>query len=295
MNLNYTLTSKRKCLKLVQDKIVDGWDDPRRATISGMRRRGYTPEAIRDFCERIGVSKAYSVIDFAMLESCVRNHLNQTSPRAMAILDPLKVVIDNYPEGKTEEVEVEYHPDHPEYGSRKMTFSKEIFIERNDFMIEPVKKYFRLFPGNEVRLIKAYFVTCTGYDTDENGNVTCVHCTYDPETFGGDSADGRKVKGTIHWVSSTDNVKAEVRLYERLFNVPNPSDEEGVSSFEDNLNPDSLKTVTAYCEKSLVSAKAGDRFQFMRNGYFCVDTDTTDGNLVFNRTVPLRDSFNTKK
>lgn len=295
MNLNYTLTSKRKCLKLVQDKIVDGWNDPRMATISGMRRRGYTPEAIRDFCERIGVSKAYSVIDFAMLESCVRNHLNQTSPRAMAILDPLKVVIDNYPDGKTEEVEVEYHPDHPEYGSRTMTFSKEIFIERDDFMIEPVKKYFRLFPGNEVRLIKAYFVTCTGYDTDENGNVTCVHCTYDPETFGGDSADGRKVKGTIHWVSCEDNVKAEVRLYDRLFNVSNPSDEEGVSSFEDNLNPDSLKTVTAYCEKSLANAKAGERFQFMRNGYFCVDTDTTEGNLVFNRTVPLRDSFNAKK
>ncbi len=295
MNLNYTLTSKRKCLKLVQDKIVDGWNDPRMATISGMRRRGYTPEAIRDFCERIGVSKAYSVIDFAMLESCVRNHLNQTSPRAMAILDPLKVVIDNYPDGKTEEVEVEYHPDHPEYGSRTMTFSKEIFIERDDFMIEPVKKYFRLFPGNEVRLIKAYFVTCTGYDTDENGNVTCVHCTYDPETFGGDSADGRKVKGTIHWVSCEDNVKAEVRIYDRLFNVSNPSDEEGVSSFEDNLNPDSLKTVTAYCEKSLANAKAGEKFQFMRNGYFCVDTDTTEGNLVFNRTVPLRDSFNAKK
>ncbi|MDE6111030.1 MAG: glutamine--tRNA ligase/YqeY domain fusion protein [Eubacterium sp.] len=225
MNLNYTLTSKRKCLKLVKDEIVDGWNDPRMATISGMRRRGYTPEAIRDFCERIGVSKAYSVIDFAMLESCVRNHLNQTSPRAMAILDPIKVVIDNYPEGKTEEVEVDYHPDHPEYGSRKMTFSKEIFIERDDFMIEPVKKYFRLFPGNEVRLIKAYFVTCTGYDTDENGNVTCVHCTYDPETFGGDSPDGRKVKGTIHWVSCEDNVKAEVRLYDTLLNDAIPSDE----------------------------------------------------------------------
>ena len=293
--LNNVVTGKRYIKKLVEDGIVDGWDDPRLVSISGLRRRGYTPEAIRDFCERIGVSKAYSVIDFAMLESCVRNHLNMTSPRAMAILDPLKVVIDNYPDGKTEEVEVDYHPDHPEYGSRKMTFSKEIYIERDDFMIEPVKKYFRLFPGNEVRLIKAYFVTCTGYDTDENGNVTCVHCTYDPETFGGDSADGRKVKGTIHWVSCTDNVKAEVRLYDRLFNVPNPSNEEGVSSFEDNLNPDSLKTVTAYCEKSLASAKAGERFQFMRNGYFCVDTDSTDDKLVFNRTVPLRDSFNAKK
>ena len=295
MNLNYTLTSKRKCLKLVKDGIVDGWDDPRMATISGMRRRGYPAEAIRDFCERIGVSKAYSVIDFALLESCVRNQLNQTSRRAMAILDPLKVVIDNYPDGKTEEIEAEYHPDHPEYGTRKMTFSKEIFIERNDFMIEPVKKYFRLFPGNEVRLFKAYFVTCTGYETDENGNVICVHCTYDPETFGGDSPDGRKVKGTIHWVDAKDNVKAQVRLYERLFDVPNPSDEEGVSSFEDNLNPDSLKAVTAYCEKSLALAQPGDKFQFMRNGYFCADTHSKPDELIFNRTVQLRDSFNAKK
>ena len=213
----------------------------------------------------------------------------------MAILDPLKVVIDNYPDGKTEEIEAEYHPDHPEYGTRKMIFSKEIFIERNDFMIEPVKKYFRLFPGNEVRLFKAYFVTCTGYETDENGNVTCVHCTYDPETFGGDSPDGRKVKGTIHWVDAQDNVKAQVRLYERLFDVPNPSDEEGVSSFEDNLNPNSLKTVTAYCEKSLALAKPGDKFQFMRNGYFCADTHSKPDELIFNRTVQLRDSFNAKK
>lgn len=295
MNVNYTLTSKRKCLRLVQDGIVDGWDDPRMATISGMRRRGYPPEAIRDFCERIGVSKAYSVIDFALLEACVRDNLNVNSRRAMAVIDPLKLVIDNYPDDKTEEVEVEYHPDHPEYGSRKVPFGKELYIEKSDFMIEPIKKYRRLYPGNEVRLYKAYFVTCTGYDLDENGEVCCVHATYDPETFGGDSPDGRKVKGTIHWVSATDNVKAEVRLYDRLFMVENPSDETGVGSFEDNLNPNSLTVKEAYIEKALADTKPGDRFQFMRNGYFCTDRNSTDDKPVFNRTVPLRDSFNVKK
>lgn len=295
MNVNYTLTSKRKCLRLVQDGIVDGWDDPRMATISGMRRRGYPPEAIRDFCERIGVSKAYSVIDFALLEACVRDNLNVNSRRAMAVIDPLKLVIDNYPDDKTEEVEVEYHPDHPEYGSRKVPFGKELYIEKSDFMIEPIKKYRRLYPGNEVRLYKAYFVTCTGYDLDENGEVCCVHATYDPETFGGDSPDGRKVKGTIHWVSATDNVKAEVRLYDRLFMVENPSDETGVGSFEDNLNPNSLTVKEAFIEKALADTKPGDRFQFMRNGYFCTDRDSTDDKPIFNRTVPLRDSFNVKK
>lgn len=295
MNVNYTLTSKRKCLRLVQDGIVDGWDDPRMATISGMRRRGYPPEAIRDFCERIGVSKAYSVIDFALLEACVRDNLNVNSRRAMAVIDPLKLVIDNYPDDKTEEVEVEYHPDHPEYGSRKVPFGKELYIEKSDFMIEPIKKYRRLYPGNEVRLYKAYFVTCTGYDLDENGEVCCVHATYDPETFGGDSPDGRKVKGTIHWVSATDNVKAEVRLYDRLFMVENPSDETGVGSFEDNLNPNSLTVKEAYIEKALADTKPGDRFQFMRNGYFCTDRNSTDDKPIFNRTVPLRDSFNVKK
>jgi len=294
MNLNYTLTSKRKCLKLVQDGIVDGWNDPRMATLSGMRRRGYPAEAIREFCEKIGVSKAYSVIDFAMLESCVRDNLNQNSPRAMAVIDPIKLIIDNYPEGKTEELEVEYHPDHEEYGKRTVPFSRELYIERDDFMIEPIKKYRRLYPGNEVRLYKAYFVTCTGYDLDENGEVTAVHCTYDPETFGGDAPDGRKVKGTIHWVNANDCVEAEVRLYDRLFNVENPSDEEGVSSFEDNLNPDSLIKKTAYVEKALGATKAGDKYQFMRLGYFCTDIDSTEDNIVFNRTVALRDSFNKK-
>jgi len=295
MNLNYTLTSKRKCLKLVQDGIVDGWNDPRMATLSGMRRRGYPAEAIREFCEKIGVSKAYSVIDFAMLESCVRDNLNQNSPRAMAVIDPIKLIIDNYPEGKTEELEVEYHPDHEEYGKRTVPFSRELYIERDDFMIEPIKKYRRLYPGNEVRLYKAYFVTCTGYDLDENGEVTAVHCTYDPETFGGDAPDGRKVKGTIHWVNANDCVEAEVRLYDRLFNVENPSDEEGVSSFEDNLNPDSLIKKTAYVEKALGDTKPGDKYQFMRLGYFCTDIDSTDEKIVFNRTVALRDSFNKNK
>ena len=294
MNLNYTLTSKRKCLQLVKDGIVDGWNDPRMATISGMRRRGYPAEAIRDFCEKIGVSKAYSVIDFALLESCVRDSLNKNAPRAMAVIDPIKLIIDNYPDDKVEEIEVEYHPDHEEYGKRTVPFGKELWIERNDFMIEPIKKYRRLFVGNEVRLYKAYFVTCTGYDLDDDGNVTAVHCTYDPETFGGDAPDGRKVRGTIQWVYANDCKEAEVRLYDRLFNVENPSNEECVNSFEDNLNPDSLVTKTAYVEKSLGTAKAGDKFQFMRTGYFCADIDSTEDNLVFNRTVALRDSFNKK-
>lgn len=295
LNLNYTLTSKRKCLKLVQDNIVDGWDDPRMATISGMRRRGYPAEAIRDFCEKIGVSKAYSVVDFALLESCVRDNLNKNSARVMSVVDPLKLVIDNYPEDKTDILEVEYHPDHPEYGSRKIPFTKELWIEKGDFMVEPIRKYKRLYPGNEVRLYKGYYVTCTGYDTDENGEVTCVHCTYDPESFGGDTPDGRKVRGTIHWVSAADNVKATVRMYDRLFDVENPSDEEGVSSFEDNLNPDSLVEVEAYCEKSLADTKPGDKYQFMRIGFFCTDKDTTDGKIVFNKTVAMRDTFNKKK
>ena len=295
LNLNYTLTSKRKCLKLVQDNIVDGWDDPRMATISGMRRRGYPAEAIRDFCEKIGVSKAYSVVDFALLESCVRDNLNKNSARVMSVVDPLKLVIDNYPGDKTDILEVEYHPDHPEYGSRKIPFTKELWIEKGDFMVEPIKKYKRLYPGNEVRLYKGYYVTCTGYDTDENGEVTCVHCTYDPESFGGDTPDGRKVRGTIHWVSAADNVKATVRMYDRLFDVENPSDEEGVSSFEDNLNPDSLVEVEAYCEKSLADTKPGDKYQFMRIGFFCTDKDTTDGKIVFNKTVAMRDTFNKKK
>ena len=293
LNLNYCVTSKRKCLALVQDGLVSGWDDPRMATLSGMRRRGYPAAAIRDFCERIGVSKAYSVVDYGLLESCVRDCLNDTAPRAMAVLEPLKVVIDNYPEGQTETLEVENNPDRPELGSRKVTFSRELYVEQEDFMAEPVKKYFRLFPGNEVRLKSAYFVTCTGYDTDDSGNVTCLHCTYDPESRGGNSPDGRKVKGTLHWVSAANSVEAEVRLYDRLFCTENPADTE---EFEANINPDSLVTLTdCRLEGSLRDAKAGDTFQFMRQGYFCVDPDSTPEHPVFNRTVALNSSWEKKK
>ncbi len=291
LNLNYCLTSKRKCLKLVTDNILAGWDDPRMATLCGMRRRGYPAAAIRDFCDRIGVSKAYSVVDYGLLEACVRDNLNANAPRAMAVLRPLKVIIDNYPEDKTEKITVQVHPDKPELGTREMTFSREIYVEQEDFMAEPVKKYFRLFPGNEVRLKGAYFVKCESYETDENRNVTCLHCTYDPLSKGGESPDGRKVKGTLHWVSAADCVKAEVRLYDRLFNAENPSDE-SKGSFTENLNPDSL-TILEDCliEGGLKDAKPGDTFQFMRQGYYCVDKDSTPDNLVFNRTVALNSSW----
>lgn len=293
LNLNYCATSKRKCLALVKDGLVSGWNDPRMATLSGMRRRGYPAAAIRDFCERIGVSKAYSVVDYGLLESCVRDRLNADAPRAMAVLRPLKVIIDNYPEGQTETIEVENNPDRPELGTRKVTFSRELYVEQDDFMAEPVKKYFRLFPGNEVRLKSAYFVTCTGYETDDDGRVTCLHCTYDPDSKGGNSPDGRKVKGTLHWVSAADSVKAEVRLYDRLFRSENPADTE---AFEENINPDSLVTLTdCRLEGSLKGAKAGDTFQFMRQGYFCVDPDSTSEHPVFNRTVALNSSWEKKK
>ncbi len=296
MNVNYTLTSKRKCLKLVNDGLVSGWDDPRMATICGMRRRGYPSQAVRAFVDKIGVSKAYSVIDYALLESCVRDYLNENADRAMAVLRPLKVIIDNYPEGKTEQIEVDINPNKPELGKTSVTFSREIFIEDDDFMLDPPGKYFRLCPTKEVRLKGAYYVKYASHETDENGNITAVHCTYDPESRGGESPDGRKVKGTLHWVSADSCVKAEVRLYDRLFNVENPSDEEGVSSFADNLNPESL-TVLSDCviDASLKNVKVGDTFQFMRQGYFCVDKDTTTDKIVFNRTVALKDSFAKKK
>ncbi len=295
MNVNYTLTSKRKCLKLVADGIVDGWNDPRMATISGMRRRGYPAEAIRNFCEKIGVSKAYSVIDYALLESCVRDHLNINAERAMTVLRPLKVVIDNYPEGKTEDITVEINPNKPELGTRTIQFSREIYIEQDDFQLVPPPKYFRLCPEKEVRLKGAYFVKYASHECDDDGNITVVHCTYDPATFGGDAPDGRKVKGTLHWVSCAHSVDAEIRLYDRLFNVENPSDEEGVSSFQDNLNPDSLTILKgAKCEAFMKDAKVGDKYQFMRQGYFCVDTLSTPDNLIINRTVALKDSFQKK-
>jgi glutaminyl-tRNA synthetase len=292
MNVNYTLTSKRKCLKLVEDNLVSGWDDPRMATLCGMRRRGYPAEAVRNFVEKIGVSKAHSVIDYALLESCVRDYLNTNADRAMAVLRPLKIVIDNYPADKAEEIEVDINPSKPEMGKKKVTFSNEIFIEQDDFMLDPPGKYFRLCPAKEVRLKGAYYIKYASHETDENGNITAVHCTYDPESFGGETPDGRKVKGTLHWVSAKTAVDAEVRLYERLFNVPNPSDEEGVSSFADNLNPESL-TVLENCkiDKALSGVKTGDTFQFMRQGYFTVDKDSADKKIVFNRTVALKDSF----
>lgn len=291
LNLNYCITSKRKSLVLVEGGHVEGWDDPRMVTLCGMRRRGYPPEAIIDFITKIGVSKAFSVVDYGLLESCVRDNLNINSPRAMAVLKPLKVIIDNYPEGKSEEVEVEINPNKPELGNRIVHFSREIYIEKEDFMINPVKKYFRLYPGNEVRLKSAYYITCTGYETDENGEVTCLHCTYDPESKGGDSPDGRKVKGTLHWVSAVDSVECEVRLYDRLFNTENPAGDDG-GNFLDNLNPNSLEILNGcLIESGIADSKPGITFQFMRQGYFCVDTNSTKDKLIFNRTVALNSSW----
>lgn len=291
LNLNYCLTSKRKCLALVNEGIVDGWDDPRMVTLSGMRRRGYPASAIRDFCDKIGVSKAYSVVDMGLLEACVRDALNSTAPRAMAVLDPIELIVENYPDGQTEDIEIPVHPDHPEMGTRTVKFSKHLFIERDDFMAEPVKKYFRLYPDNEVRLKSAYFVKCTRFETDEQGNPVRIYCTYDPESKGGESPDGRKVKGTIHWVSRDDCFKATVNMYDRLFNVPNPSDETN-GDFKQNLNPDSLIVLKdCVIEGSLENAKAGDVFQFMRKGYFCVDKNSEKENKIFNLTVALNSSW----
>ncbi|MBE6815416.1 MAG: glutamine--tRNA ligase/YqeY domain fusion protein [Ruminococcaceae bacterium] len=290
LNINYCITSKRKNIRLVTENMVSGWDDPRMATICGMRRRGYPASSIRTFIEKVGVSKAYSVVDYGLLESCVRDDLNASAPRAMAVLDPLKVIIDNYPEGQTEEVEVDIHPERPELGKAKITFGKEIYVEKSDFMIEPVKKYFRLFPGNEVRFRGAYFLTCTSYDLDENGEVTAIHCTYDPASKGGNSPDGRKVKGTIHW-AGPNAFKAEVRLYDRLFTVEDPasvSDEE----FPSVINKDSLIVLKdCLIEETIKDAKPESSFQFMRNGYFCVDKDSTPENMIFNRTVQLNSSW----
>jgi len=260
-------------------------------TLSGMRRRGYPAAAVRDFITRIGVSKADSVIDYGLLEACVRDNLNENAPRAMAVLRPLKVVIDNYPEGQSEEIEVEINPLKPELGKRTVHFSREIFVERDDFMIEPPKKYFRLYPGNEVRLKSAYLVTCNSWETDENGEVTCLHCTYDPASKGGEAPDGRKVRGTIHWVSASDSAPCEIRLYDRLFNAENPM-VDGKENYLDHLNPNSLEILTGcLVEGGLRDSKCGDTFQFMRQGYFCVDKTSTDGKLVFNRTVALNSSW----
>ncbi len=294
LNMTYTVMSKRKLNELVQNKYVSGWDDPRMPTLSGLRRRGYTPEAIKDFLERIGVAKTESTVDIALLEHCIREDLNKKAPRAMAVLRPLKLVIDNYPEDLTEEFDIEINPEQPELGTRKVPFSRVLYIERDDFMENPPKKYYRLAPGREVRLKGAYFVTCTGFVKDENtGEITEVHCTYDPASRGGNSPDGRNVKGTIHWVSAKHAFEAEVRLYDRLFLVPNPDDEKENGDYKSCLNPNSLQVLKGCkLEPALKDAEPGSRYQFLRLGYFCVDTvDSTKDCLVFNRIVPLKDTW----
>ena len=288
--LTNVVTGKRYIKRLVEEGIVDGWDDPRLVSIAALRRRGFTPESIKMFVELCGVSKANSSVDYAMLEYCIREDLKLKRSRVMAILDPVILIIDNYPEGQIEELEAPNNMENETLGTRKVPFGKELYIEKEDFMVEPPKKYKRLYPGNEVRLMNAYFVTCVGYDTDEDGNVTAVHCTYDPASKGGNSPDGRKVKGTIHWVSAQDNVQAEVRLYENIID-----EEKGVYNEDGslNLNPNSLTVLkNCYVEKSLKDAKAYDSFQFVRNGFFCVDAkDSKEGALVFNRIVSLKSSF----
>ena len=292
LNLNYSITAKSKCLDMVQKGIVDGWDDPRMITLCGMRRRGYPAAAIREFINRIGISKADSVVDYGLLEACVKDNLNENAPRAMAVLHPLKVVIDNYPEGQSEEIEVEINHLKPELGKRTVHFSREIFVERDDFMVEPPTKYFRLFPGNEVRLKSAYLVTCNSWEADENGEITCLHCTYDPETKGGDAHDGRKVKGTIHWVNASDSTPCEIRLYGRLFIVENPTAVDGKGNYLNHLNPNSLEILeNCLVEGGIGNAKCGDTFMFIRQGYFCVDKNSTDEKLIFNRTVDLKSSW----
>lgn len=291
LNVSYTIMSKRKLLELVTNKYVNGWDDPRMPTISGLRRRGYTPESMRNFAERIGVAKRENMIDVGLLEFFIREDLNKKANRVMAVLDPLKVVITNYPDGQIEELTSSNNPEDEAAGTRTVYFSKEIFIEREDFMEDAPNKFFRLKPGGEVRLRNAYFITCNEVIKDNEGNITELHCTYDPASKGGQSPDGRKVKGTIHWADSKTCIDAEVRLYDRLFVKEDPDDLAETETYLDYLNPDSLKIVTAKVEKSLENVVAGDKFQFERKGYFCVDKDLQPGKLVFNRTVTLKDSW----
>ncbi len=291
LNLNYTVMSKRKLLELVKDKHVNGWDDPRMPTISGLRRRGYTPESIRSFSDRIGVTKVDGVVDVSLLEYSVREHLNKTAQRVMGVINPLKVVITNYPENEVEELDAVNNPEDESMGTRKVPFSREIYIEREDFMEDPPRKFFRLSPGTEVRLRYAYFITCNDVIKDESGEIKELHCTYDPASKGGNSPDGRKVKATLHWVSATEGIKSEVRLYDRLFNHENPDGQKDVD-FKTFLNPDSLKIKSdCYLEPFVKNAKPLDHFQFERLGYFNLDPDSTTEKPVFNRTVPLRDSW----
>jgi glutaminyl-tRNA synthetase len=297
LNLSYTVMSKRKLMQLVHNNLVNGWDDPRMLTISGLRRRGYTPKSIREFCKEIGIGKRDSWIDMGVLENAVRNDLNIIAPRVMGVLDPLKVVITNYPEDVVENIEAKNHPQNPDMGTRTLPFSREIFIERTDFLENAPKKFFRLDIGREVRLRYAYFITCVSVVKDEpTGEITELHCTYDPETYGGNAPDGRKVKGTIHWVSAVQAVNCEIRMYDRLFNVENPDEDKDVD-FKEHLNPDSLTSLTnCLVEPSLESLKPGASVQFERQGYFCLDSkDSKPESLVFNRTVGLRDSWARKK
>lgn len=291
LNLTFTVMSKRKLLQLVQEKVVMGWDDPRMPTICGLRRRGFTPESIRAFAETIGVARRDNVIDVALLEHCLREDLNKRAQRVMVVLRPLKVVITNYAEGAVDELDAINNPEDESMGKRKVPFSKEIYIERDDFMEDPPKKFFRLAPGAEVRLRYAYFIRCNEVIKNAAGEITELHCTYDPATRGGNAPDGRKVQGTIHWVSAEKGIPAEVRLFDRFFIKENPEEVEEGKDFKDNLNPASLETITAWCEPYLKDAKAGDKFQFERMGYFCADTDCTTERKVFNRTTTLKDSW----
>ncbi len=293
LGINNTVMSKRKLRALVENNYVSGWDDPRMPTLCGLRRRGYTPKSIRNFCERIGVSKVNSTVEYSFLEHCLREDLNETAQRVMVVLDPIKLVITNYEEGKTEQFEVENNPNREEDGKRTITFSRECYIERDDFMEEPIKKYQRLYPGNEVRLKSAYIVKCTGCEKDENGNVTTVYAEYDPETKGGNTPDGRKVRGTIHWVDAKNYVDATVNLYDNLFTVSDP--EAGDRDFLEFLNPDSL-VVKKGCkaEKAIENYCVPANFQFMRQGYFCLDKESKKDNIIFNRSVSLKDGFKKK-
>jgi glutaminyl-tRNA synthetase len=294
LNLSYTVMSKRKLLELVEQGLVKGWDDPRMPSISGLRRRGYTPESIRNFCERIGVAKRDSMVDMALLEHCVREDLNKRAPRVMGVLRPLKVVIDNYPEDRVEELEAINNPEDPGMGTRKVPFSRVLYIEQEDFREDPPKKFFRLAPGREVRLRYAYFIRCVDVVKDEQtGEIVELHCTYDPETKGGSAPDGRKVKATIHWVSATHSVEAEVRLYDHLLVEADSSDEKGGTGFKACLNPNSLEALkSCRVEPSLKDAEPGSRYQFERQGYFCTDSvESSEESLVFNRTVSLRDTW----
>ncbi len=291
LNMTHTVMSKRRFIELVNGGYVRGYDDPRLPTIAGLRRRGYTPEAIREFCSRIGISTVYNVVDVAVLEDCIRDDLNKRAQRLMAVLRPLKVVITNYPEGEIEELDAVNNPEDPSAGTRKVPFSREIFIEQDDFREDPPPKYFRLAPGREVRLRYAYFITCNEIVKDQNGNIVELRCTYDPATRGGDAPDGRKVKATIHWVAAPTAIKAEARLYDHLFLKPDPDDVEEGKDYLSNINPNSLEIVECCVEPFAANAKVGDRFQFERLGYFCVDPDTTPEKLVFNRTATLKDAW----